>query len=474
MIATITVTQGKDVGKVFRLAEGETKVLGRSNQADIILLDEGVSRQHCRVRLADGRLLVADLSSKNGTSLNGRALDAEAPVAEGDVIKVGLSLLKVTLRQEATKPGTQPGVQALELRDPMMDVLLDPIEAHVADLTEPGAAMEPEDDSESVMGAFERYLEGRAAPEEATADAPPAVTIQPVAEPPRREKVRPDALIGKVFSGFRIDGFVGEDEISRIYAATQLSMERKVSLKILSPQMTGESRAVERFIAAARAAGKLSHPNIVQVYDAGQEGDVYFIAIERVEGKSLREHLRARGRNRPLKMDQSLDTAEQIADALTYAHAQAVVHGNINLDNIFLTPHNVAKLAEMGFSHRLSDSGMKRPSRFGERPGDLQFVAPEQLIDPRAASDRSDVYALGAVLFVLLTGHMPFRGETAQEVTERVREGRHEIVRRLQRDVPEELQGLVDRAMSTRAENRFQGAIDFLRVLRELRTHLLL
>ena len=322
-----------------------------------------------------------------------------------------------------------------------------------------------EEGGSSVMGAFEEFLD-LPAPEGAKASepaAPPPVAIETPAEaPPPREN---DPLIGRVVAGYRIDAFLREEDVSRVYAAFQLSMERKVCMKALSPNLTNDADAVHRFIQAARSAGKLSHPNIVQVYDACEEDGVNFIAIELVDGTTLREYIRAQGRNRVPPLAEAMDLADQIGDAMAYAHANAVIHGSLTLENIYVTEHRVAKLADLGFSKNLADSGI-------ERPGNPYFTAPEQLADPARASPAADVYSLGAVLFVILTGHMPFRGKSAQEILERVRAGRRETVRRLRREVPVELGGFVDRAMALTPEDRPADAARFLEDLRQLRNRL--
>ena len=455
MIVTLIVTKGPDEGRIFRLVDGENKVIGRSSRADIILHDDGVSRRHCRARIADNVFRIADLNSKNGTACKGKPISGDVQLNDQDLLDIGHTSLTVRILSE-DKAQHQTA----------------PVPPKDSTVNESDAAVDDEPES-SVMGAFEHYLEqpsGAAPPPPPEAEAALCIAATPAPEPKAVPEV--NALIGKVIAGYRVDAFFGEDDISHVYGATQLSMERTVSLKILSPELTHDGAAIDRFIKAARAAGKLSHPNIVQVYDAGEEGGRYFIALELVEGQALRLSLQERGHNRPLPINEALDIADQIADALAYAHGQSVVHRNLSPDCIYLTPHKVAKLADLGFSKNLADSGIQRPSRFGERPSELYFISPEQLADPRAAGLQADIYALGTVLFVMLTGHMPFRGESAQDLFERVRDGRRESLQRLQRDVPPELVGVVDRAMAHERGDRYQSASAFLKDLRKQRIHL--
>jgi len=471
MTLTFVVTKGKDNGKVFRLDEGETKILGRSARADIVLHDEGVSRQHCRARLAGGKCCLVDLNSKNGTSVNGKRIAGEIVLAEGDLIDVGLTTLKVRLKTVG-EPVPEPGTPSAEEPVLVAEVVEEGAEeaaisiAPVETVERPAAS---EASEESVMGAFERFLDlPPPRPEKGEPVGAPAFAIE-AAPPPAPEEATPDHFLGRVIAGYRIEAFLGENDISRAYQALQLSMERRVCLKILSPELTGDHQAVHRFITGARSAGRLSHPNIVQVYDAGEEGGVNFIAIELVDGALLREELQRRGRNRPMDAAEALDLCEQIADALQYAHGQGVVHGNITPEAVYLAPHGVAKLANLGFTKGLAESGIERPSRFGERSRDLYFTAPEQLADPAAATPQSDVYALGAVLFVMLTGHMPFRGNSAQEVRDRVSQGLHEPLRRLRREAPVEVGALIDRALARDPRQRPAGAAGFLYALRRVR-----
>ena len=470
MDVRLVVAKGADEGSAFQLAEGETKVIGRSPRADIVLHDDGISRQHCRARVENGACWLVDLNSKNGTSMNGRRIAGEVALNAGDTVTLGFSSLDVHVTpagEDSSETAIEKPItaQVIEEDEPLGHI--DAIET----VERPAAA--PAKGQESVMGAFEQFLD---LPSSAGQQAqPPSSALELSIEPiPEAAKPKPqaDRLIGRVIAGYRIEAFLRQEDISRVYAALQLSMERKVCMKVLSPDLTDDTQAVHRFITAARSAGKLSHPNIVQVYDAGEEDGVNFLTIELVDGTTLREHLHRHGRNRALDLAEAIDIVEQVGDALAYAHGQSVVHGNITPDNIYITPHNVAKLADLGFSKNLAESGIERPSRFGEQRGDLYFTAPEQLADPHSVTPKADVYGLGAVMFVMLTGHMPFRGNSAQEILERVRAGRRETVRRLRKEVPVELGGFVDRAMALKSENRYDSAARFLDDLRQLRARL--
>ncbi len=246
MIVTLTITKGKDAGRVVRLEEGETKTFGRGSQADVILSDVVVSRVHCRIRVQGGACYVQDMGSRNGTSVNGRTLTEEARLADDDALGIGTELAEVRIT-----PDTSPAEEAVE---PVI-----PVEVEEQPTARPEAAV--------ADAGYELELQGD-----------------------------DERLLGTVVGGCRIEGLLGRDDISSVYRATQLSMERSVALKILSPAIAGDPRSKDRFIGAARAGGKLNHPNIVRVYDAGEENGLTFVAMEFVAGKSVRRLLGERER----------------------------------------------------------------------------------------------------------------------------------------------------------------------------------
>jgi serine/threonine-protein kinase len=246
-------------------------------------------------------------------------------------------------------------------------------------------------------------------------------------------------------------------------------MERPVALKILAPAMTGDLRSKDRFIAAARAGGKLNHPNIVRVYDAGEENGLTFVAMEFVAGKSVRRLLGEGEASRPLALAQAVEIGEQIAGALDYAHSVSTVHGHVTADTILVTPHGVAKLAEIGFVRTATAGSAPLPTDPARRMDELQFTPPEYLAGPRSPTAQCDIYSLSVVLFLMVTGQMPFRAATEKELLEKIRKGGHEPVRRLRRDAPDSLARAIEVGMAAQAGQRFSRAADLLAALQKCR-----
>jgi serine/threonine-protein kinase len=259
------------------------------------------------------------------------------------------------------------------------------------------------------------------------------------------EAVTEDPRIGTVIGGCRIEERIGRDALSVIYRATQLSVARPVELRVLAEPLARDAAAVQRFLAAACAGGRLTHPHILQVYDAGGANSLYYVALEAMDGLTVRQLLKQRG---SLPVETVLEIGIQIASALAHAHAQGICHGSIGLGNILVTRHGIAKLAELGFTQGLEDAG-RRAGR-----GVSQFTAPEQLQFPHVTEPPADIYALGAVLFVLFSGRFPFRGRTEGELEQKIVSGRHESLQQLQPSLPAELCKVVERAMSPRPADR--------------------
>jgi len=441
IVVTLTVTQGDDQGAAFRILDGETKTIGRSSTADIVLNDPGVSRKHCRMRVTEGTPYLFDLSSRNGTSLNGSTITIERVINNDDVIEIGTSSIGVQVISDAAQTGAPP-VEA-----PAIDPDLESAPS-LPDATGQEAFM---------MGAFDRYLDHNGSgpkkpldPQESVAtafEAPPA--MQPVSAP--RD------LSGTLIGGCRVEELLSVTPMRQVYRATQLSMERIVALRVLPPQMTNDKAAVERFVQTAREGGRLVHPNIVQVYDAGEDNNIYFIALELVDGQSLQEIIR-NGKKRGMDIAEAASIAEQLAEAMEFAHTRSAIHGNITPDNIFVTVHGVAKLAEFGFSGGIAAAGKDSTTGDTEKMLRLCYMAPEQITDMRAASVRSDIYSLGAVLFHMLAGRPPFRGLARREITERILRGKHEKITAYRKEIPESVVRIVNRAMARTPEERYAYA----------------
>lgn len=401
MKASLKVVKGEDLGDVFQVLEGESKVFGRGSRSDIVLRDATVSRKHARVRMQDGICYVEDLGSRNGIVINGKQSKGEARLSERDCFDMG------------------------QLR----------IEVHFVPVTGELPFEAPPLGGVALGGSF---------------SAPPVAARLAL----RHE---PADLIGSMIGGCRIERYLGGESSIHIYRAIQVSMERAVALKLLLPEQAKNESLRKRFLSAARIGGRLSHPNIIQVYDAGEEEGVYFVALEYVGNATLRNYLGTNGQEKPLDQFLAAQIAEQLAGALDCAHAQGIVHGRISPEHIMLTPHGMPKFADLGLAALgQGPEAENRPMSLDE----LSHVAPELAIGGSTPSPLGDLYSLGAVLYTMLAGRPAFRGESAEDIVEKIRKGECETLIRVRRDVNKGLAQVAMRAMSPNPEERFARASD--------------
>jgi serine/threonine-protein kinase len=223
-------------------------------------------------------------------------------------------------------------------------------------------------------------------------------------------------MTGKEIAGrYRIGTKLGEGGMGAVYKAEQISLKRQVAVKLLRPDVAGTAIMLARFDAEAQAVARLGHPNTVGIYDFGQDVDgTFFIAMEFVEGKSLREVIHAEA---PLPPRRALAIASQVAASLTDAHSHNIIHRDLKPDNVMLQTRgrqkDVARVLDFGIA-KLRDEGRATQAAMtqaGDMLGTPQYMAPEQ-IKAEQIDGRTDVYALGCMLYEMITGRMPFEGTT--------------------------------------------------------------
>jgi serine/threonine-protein kinase len=211
---------------------------------------------------------------------------------------------------------------------------------------------------------------------------------------------------GTRFGDYEILAELGAGGMGRVYRAKDLTLERTVALKMLAPQYSSDAGFVQRFLKEARAAARLNHPNIVQIYDFGQVGDAYYLAMEYVDGHSLGTYLK---RGHFSERDAIL-VIRHACRALAVAHAEGLVHRDIKPDNLMLTSRGEVKLVDLGIAKRVDED--QSLTQTGQAVGTPHYISPEQIRGSRDVDARADVYSLGATLYHLVTGHTPFRGSS--------------------------------------------------------------
>ncbi|MGC8833315.1 MAG: protein kinase domain-containing protein [Armatimonadota bacterium] len=244
-----------------------------------------------------------------------------------------------------------------------------------------------------------------------------------------------------------------------VYEAIDPAIGRRVAVKelVLPPNLTGAERRerIERFYREAKAAGSLSHPNIVTIYEVGESEGRYFIAMEYLDGHTLREELRMRG---VLAVDRAVEIALQVLDALAYAHSNAVVHRDIKPENIHLLPNGHVKITDFGIARIMTEPSLTSDGRIFGTPS---YMSPEQIAG-RQVDERTDLFSLGVVLYEVLTGQKPFVGESIAAITYQIT-----MVDPQPPDgVPEWLREVVMKALRKNPAERYQSAVEMAADLR--------
>jgi serine/threonine protein kinase len=262
-----------------------------------------------------------------------------------------------------------------------------------------------------------------------------------------------DPFLGRTIAGFRIEKRLGRGASGTVYRAHQISLDRPVAFKILAPALAGDEKLVGRFLREARAAARLNHPRVVQVYDAGQEGDLYFIAMEFLEGGSLRDLLH---RERRIVPDRAIAMGLEVAAALEFAEGQRIVHRDIKPANLLLDGKGALKVADLGIA---CDLALRSDSSFTVI-GSPRYMAPEQARAGGTVDHRADIYALGATLYHAISGEPPFAGATVGEIL-KAKLGRDLPPLHVKTSqVPPELSFIIAKMMARSPEGRYGSAAD--------------
>ncbi len=254
---------------------------------------------------------------------------------------------------------------------------------------------------------------------------------------------------------------IGRGGMATIYRGRDLRMDRVVAVKVLREAYSTDPKFVTRFQREAKAASSLQHPNIVQVYDYGQTDGNYFIVMEMVEGTDLRRYLRSRG---ILAIDRAIIIAHDVALGLGAAHRRGIVHRDVKPQNILVGRDGSIKLTDFGIASVYKDINAERLTTTGMTLGTVQYYAPEQA-QGEIVSPAADVYALGIVMYEMLTGHPPFDGDTAVAVAMQHIQDLPQPPSELNPNIPPELEAIILRSLEKQPEMRYRDGSALARAL---------
>jgi len=271
------------------------------------------------------------------------------------------------------------------------------------------------------------------------------------------------SLMGKELANYQIEKLLGAGGMGEVYLARDSKLNRMVALKILPWHFVADSERSARFQREARALSALNHPNLVTIYEVGEENGLHFIAMEYIDGQtlaSLREKLSLR---------ELLAIVAQVAEALSAAHQAGIIHRDIKPENIMVRPDGYAKVLDFGLVklNEVALSGDQPNTQLGVAMGTLAYMSPEQAAG-ESVDHRTDIWSVGVVLYELSTGQKPFKGETRQATVNAILSNEPELPTAIQATLPSDLDLILNKALEKDRELRYQTASDFRADIRRL------
>jgi eukaryotic-like serine/threonine-protein kinase len=269
-------------------------------------------------------------------------------------------------------------------------------------------------------------------------------------------------LLGTTLNGrYRLEARIGSGGMSTVYRALDMTLQRRVAVKLMNREVASDSDQLERFRREARAVAQLSHPNIVGVIDAGEDDGRPYIVFEFVDGETLKDRIRRLGR---LPIAEAVAYSIEIARALGAAHARHIVHRDVKPQNVLIDEEGTAKVTDFGIARTLDEEGLTADGRV---LGTTDYVSPEQALGQHVTG-QSDLYSLGVALYEMLTGEVPFKGEN--QVAVAMKHVREEVpdVRVARPEVSAALAAVVDNATAKRLEDRYADDAELIADLEDV------
>ena len=255
----------------------------------------------------------------------------------------------------------------------------------------------------------------------------------------------------KINDRYEIIQTIGEGGMANVYLARDVILDRYVAIKILRGDLAGDEKFVRRFQREALAASSLSHPNIVEMYDVGEDNGTYYIVMEYIQGKTLKQLIKKRG---ALTLSECIDIMLQLTDGVNNAHASYIIHRDLKPQNIMIQDNGEIKITDFGIAMALNNTQLTQTNSV---MGSVHYLPPEQA-SGKGATVKSDIYSMGIMFFELLTGTLPFRGDNAVEIAFKQIKDDIPSVRELNPSIPQSVENIVLKATAKNPKNRYNNA----------------
>ncbi|RFU68810.1 Stk1 family PASTA domain-containing Ser/Thr kinase [Bacillus sp. V59.32b] len=258
-------------------------------------------------------------------------------------------------------------------------------------------------------------------------------------------------LIGRRINGrYKLLDMVGGGGMANVYLARDMILEREVALKILRMDFSNDEEFIKRFDREAQSATSLAHSNIVSIYDVGEENDIYYIVMEYVKGMTLKQYIQ---KHYPIPVEQALDIMKQTTDAIAHAHHNDIIHRDIKPHNILIDEDGNAKITDFGIAMALSSTNITQTNAV---LGSVHYLSPEQARGGMA-NKKSDIYSLGIVMFELMTGRLPFSGESAVSIALKHLQSETPSPKRWNPDIPQSVENIILKATAKDSFYRYES-----------------
>jgi len=271
-----------------------------------------------------------------------------------------------------------------------------------------------------------------------------------------------DPILGQTIGGCRVASKVGEGGMGTVYKGIQISLDREVAIKILPGQYSRNRSFIRRFEREAKSLAKINHQNIMQIYDFGMHGDLYFMLMEFINGKSLSDMIEERY---VLTLEELLPIIKQAAMGLECAQKNGVIHRDVKPDNIMIDEGRTVKMTDFGLA-KIVGSGMSELTQEGVRVGTPAFMSPEQCKGEKALDIRTDIYSLGVTFYFALTGKLPFTGDSPFSIMLKHQNQQAEPVNKIVSGLPDAVSEIIEKMMKKEPEERYQTWEQFLDAVR--------
>jgi len=409
------VIDGGDQGKAFKLPEEGTIKLGKPGHSDIGLHDFYVSKVHCLVHIDGYRILVSHVEGQSGTLIDGVRISVSQKLRTGSVLRIGNSHLKL----EQGPFADDPDVKMVDYK---------PLEKQRPD------------------------------PPPAPPPPPPPKRVVAMAVPEPKDTFQ--ELEGQTFGHFKLSEIVGRGHAGAVFRAEDARSGETMAVKVLAAEFPAANAELEQFVREFKVVQGIRHENLIALHGAGKSGRHFWFTHDFVEGESAADVIRRIREGEKPSWTRSARVAVHLARALECLDENDLVHGNITPKNVLLAPKTHAtKLADLRLVEALEGSKLQEAFAEKKRLADLPYAAPEQV---DGAMDRlTDLYAVGAVSYALITGKPPASGETVEEIIENMK-SKPPRPSESYKKVPEEFEKIVMKLLARKPERRYQTAAELL------------